>query len=67
MLSTELEVSARHGELHRAWGEAFLRAVILKPYLSAKVEMNQLETGKRELSKQRKHVQMNGACEDTVH
>lgn len=47
--------------------EGFLGAVMLEPCLSAKVEINQLETGKEELSKQRQHVQMNGACEHTVH
>lgn len=47
--------------------EGVLGAVILKPCLSATVEINQLETGKEELSKQRQHVQMDGAREHTAH
>lgn len=47
--------------------EGFLGNVILKLSLSAQVGVSQLETRKEELSRQRKHIQMDGACERTIH
>ena len=40
--------------------------IILKLNLLAQVGINQLETRKEELPRQRKHIQLNGACKHTT-